>query len=75
MSKARPPELSSNQLVCFQEAGMAGGWVIIVMGNNGAAEVQVVGNVKMALVHKDASIVMPIRETRAEGGGTSPDMD
>ena len=40
---------------------MTSSWVVMVTGDNGTVEGQVVGDIDMALVHKDISVVVPIR--------------
>ena len=58
--KAGPPELGGNQLVSFQEAGMASGFMIVASRKNGAAEGVVGGDINTALIGKDAGFHLPV---------------
>ena len=63
----RPPEFSSDELACLQEAGMAGGFVIMVVFENGAAKGIISGDIDTAFVGKDAGFNLPVGESRTEG--------
>ena len=66
-SEAQPPKLRSNELTCFQETGVAGGFVVMAACENGAAEGLVSGNVDTTFVGEDAGFHLPVGESGAEG--------
>ena len=65
--ESRPPEFGGNQLAHLQEAGVAGGMVIMASFENGAAEGVICRDVDTALVGKDASLNLPIGQPGMEG--------
>ena len=65
--EAGPPEFSRDQLSCFQEAGMTGGFVIMAALEDGTAEDVVRGDVDAAFVHKNAGFDLPVSQARTEG--------
>ena len=67
--KSRPPEFGSNQLACFQEAGVAGRFMIMAAVEDGAAKGVIGRDVDTAFVGKDAGFNLPVRESRTEGEG------
>ena len=62
-----PPELSGDQLASFQEAGMAGGLMIMAAFKDGMAEGVVGWYVDAAFVSKDAGFDLPVGEPGTEG--------
>ena len=65
--KAWPPKLQGNKLASFEDTWVASSGVVMVTSHNRVAQVSISGDVDAALVSQDASIVMPVREARAEG--------
>ena len=65
--KSRPPEFSGDQLACFQEAGVAGRFVVMAVFENSAAKGVVRGDIDTALVSEDAGLDLPIGESRSKG--------
>ena len=68
-SKSRPPKLSSDQLACFKETRVAGGFMVMALFENGAVEGVIGGDVDTALVSKDTGFYLPVSESGAEGQG------
>ena len=66
-SEARPPEFSGDQLASFQEAGVAGGFVIVTTLEDGAAEGVVCGDIDTTFISEDTSFDLPVGEARTEG--------
>ena len=66
-SEARPPEFSGDQLASFQEAGVAGGFVIVTALEDGAAEGVVCGDIDTTFISEDTSFNLPVSEARTEG--------
>ena len=64
--ESRPPEFSGDQLASFQEAGMAGGLMIMAAFEDGTAEGVVCRDVDTSLVSKDAGFDLPVSEPRVE---------
>ena len=62
-----PPEFSGDQLACFQEARVAGRFVIMAAFEDGVAKGVVGGDIDAALVSEDARLDLPISESRAKG--------
>ena len=62
-----PPELSGDQLASFQEAGMAGGLVIMAAFEDGMAEGVVGWYIYATLISKDASFDLPVGKPGTEG--------
>ena len=58
--KSRPPEFGGNQLACFQEAGVAGRFMIVAVFENGMAKGVVGGDIDTAFVGKDAGFDLPV---------------
>ena len=66
--KSGPPKLGCNELAGLENTGVACCGMVMVSGDNGAAKVGVSWDVDTILKGQDASIVLPVRETRAEFG-------
>ena len=62
-----PPEFGGDQLSCFQEAGMAGRFMIMAVFEDGAAKGVVGRDVDTAFVGKDAGLDLPVSEPGTEG--------
>ena len=65
--KSGPPEFSGDQLACFQEAGVAGRFMVMAAFEDGAAKRVIGGDIDMALVSEDACLDLPISKSRAKG--------
>ena len=65
--ETRPPELGGDQLAGFQEAWVAGRFVIMAAFENSAAKGVVRGDIDAALVSEDACLNLPISESRTKG--------
>ena len=61
------PELGGDQLTCFQEAWVAGRFMIMAALENSAAKGVVCGDIDAALVGEDACFDLPIGESRPKG--------
>ena len=59
--KAWPPELRSDELVSPQDTRMTSRGVVMMVGDDRATKVSICGNIDVALVGQDASIIVPIR--------------
>ena len=62
-----PPELGGDQLSCFQEAGMPGGFMIVAPFKDGAAKGIVCGDIDTAFIGEDAGFDLPVGQLGAEG--------
>ena len=62
-----PPEFGGNQLSCFQEAGVAGGGMVMASFENGAVKGVVYGDVDTAFVSEDAGFDLPVSQLGTEG--------
>ena len=62
-----PPEFSSDQLACFQEARVAGRFMIMAALEDGAAKGVVCRDVDTAFVGKDAGVDLPVCQPGTEG--------
>ena len=62
-----PPEFSSDELSCFQEARMAGRFMIMAVLENGAVKGVVHRDVDMAFVGEDAGFDLPVCQPGMEG--------
>ena len=62
-----PPELSGNQLMCFQETGVSSQCVIMAVCKDGAAKGVICGNVDMSFVSEDTCFDLPICKSGPEG--------
>ena len=51
---------------------MSSSGVIIVVGNNGVAEVEIIRDIDLSLDSEDAGIILPIREAGSEGRENFP---
>ena len=65
--KSGPPEFGGNQLACFQEAGVAGGFMIVAAFENGTAEGVVGRDIDTAFVGKDAGFDLPVCQPGTKG--------
>ena len=66
-SESGPPEFGSNQLMSFQEAGVAGRFVIMAALENSAAKGVVRRDVDAALISEDTRLDLPVSEPGTEG--------
>ena len=62
-----PPELGGNQLSCFQEAGVAGGVMVMALVENGTAKGVVHGDIDTPFVSEDAGFDLPVGQPGTEG--------
>ena len=62
-----PPEFGSDQLACFQEAGMSGRFMIMTACEDGAAKGVVRRDVDVALICEDTGFDLPISQPGTEG--------
>ena len=67
--EAWPPEFGSDKLAGFKKARVAGGFVIMTAGKDGAAEGVISGYVDVAFVGEDARVYLPVSEMGAEWKG------
>ena len=65
--KSWPPEFGGNQLMCFQEAGVAGRVMVMALLENSTAKRVVRGDIDMTLVSEDASFDLPVGQPGMEG--------
>ena len=63
-----PPKLGCDELAGFENTGVSCCRMVVVAGDDGAAEGGVSGNIDTILEGQDTSVVLPVRETRAELG-------
>ena len=66
-SESGPPEFGGDQLASFQEAGVAGRFVIMAVLENSAAKGVVRRDVDAALVSEDSRRDLPVSEPGTEG--------
>ena len=59
--KAWPPELRSDELVSLQDTRMTSRGVVMMVRDDRATKVSICGNIDVALVGQDVSIIVPIR--------------
>ena len=65
--EAGPPEFGGDQLTRFEEAGVAGGFMVMAPCKDGATE-RIIGRyVDTTFVCEDAGLDLPVSETGAEG--------
>ena len=69
MGETWPLELCSNQLAGFQEARMSSSRLIMVVGNDGVAEVEIIGSIDLSLEGEGAGVILPVKEAGMEGWG------
>ena len=69
LHKTRPPELGSDKLVGLEITGVASSLVIMAVGEDGAMEGFLQGNVDTAFVSEDVVIILPVGEIGPEGSG------
>ena len=62
-----PSELGSDQLSCFQEAGMPSGFMIVAPFKDGVAKGIVCGDIDTAFIGEDAGFDLPVGQLGAEG--------
>ena len=62
-----PPKFGGDKLAGFQEAGVAGGLVVMAAGKNGSSEGIVRRDVDAAFVGEDARFDLPVSEAGTEG--------
>ena len=67
--KTRPPEFGGNQLTGFQVAWVTWCFMVVAMSENGLSKGGVGGDVDTAFVYEDPFGILPVRQTRTEGGG------
>ena len=70
--KSWPPKLGCNKLAGLEDTRVTRCRMVMVAGDNGTTEGGVGGDVDTILEGQDASVVLPIRETRAELGWELP---
>ena len=75
--KAGPPKFRGNKLASFEDTWVASSGMVVVASHDRVAQVSICGDIDVALVSQDASIVMPIGEARVEGSrdGTRESME
>ena len=69
LCEARPLEFHGNELTSFEVTQVSDSLMVMAVGEDGATEGGLWGNVDMILVHKDVIIKFPVQEARLEGGG------
>ena len=62
-----PPEFGSNELTDFKITGVAGSFMVMAAGKDGAVEGVLRGNVDVTFVGQDMVIEFPIQEVGLEG--------
>ena len=58
-----PPELGSDQLACFQEAGVAGGCMVMTAFEDGMTKRVVGRDIDTAFVSEDAGLDLPVSKS------------
>ena len=66
--KTWPPEFRGDELAGLENTGVTCCGMIVVAGDNGAAECGVSGNIDTILKGQDTSVVFPVGESRAKFG-------
>ena len=69
LGKTWPPELFGDKLVGFEITRVTGSLMVVAVGEDGAAEGVLQGNVDMTFVGQDMIVELPIREAGSEGSG------
>ena len=65
--EAGPPEFGGDEVTRFQEAGVTGRRVIVAAFQDGPSERVIRRNIDTALIREDASVDLPVSQTRTEG--------
>ena len=64
--EAQPPKLRGNQLASFENTRVTCSGMVMVASDNGMVKAGIGGDINMALVSQNTSIVVSVREAQAE---------
>ena len=70
-SKSRPPKLSGDKLMGFQDARVSSSRVIMVFGDSQSTQVRLFGDIDTTLVGQDTPFVCPVNQLRLEWQGVT----
>ena len=62
LDKAQPPEFGGDELVSLKISWVTSGFMVVAVGEDGATEGVLQGNVDMTFVGEDVVIELPVRE-------------
>ena len=67
--EAWPPELGSDKLAGFEEAGVSGRFTIMAVGKDDTVKGVIGGNINVAFIGEDSCLHLPVSKAGAEREG------